>query len=730
MNLLNDIPVGEPGLDTLGWTPYAEQVASILKGVDTGDSSYVVSIVGQWGSGKTSLLNLINYALKDGAGDSIAVAHFNPWNYSDSNVMLRAFFSLIKKEFDDNTDLGKAIGRALSKYAALLLDAIGSAIELLSSGLSITDPKVSIVLKPISWIAKKWVAYIASKQEGVTENACLEDAKNELDKCLLKATKKLIVFIDDLDRLSSDEIRLVFKLVALTCSFPNVVYVLSFDRSVVTRALDSVQGVDGNQYLEKIVQLSIPVPALGRDAVKATINGWYESLYWDTGYEKAVQSRARDHRIAGSLLPLFKTPRQIIRFHNVLYTNKLKMHYELCPADLLGMTALQVFVPKLFDWLHLNPSYFVGMHDSEHQIDSESMLKMDSEYRALLEECGDAEHHLDSMLKVLFPKVGKLNVLNANSASCRISYIEGRICSPDLFRMFNGYQVKCGLNRAELMDVLCNAEGERLKELLCYEQKNGDLSSFVRMISEVPIHLSPKRACVLTGALSKYLGKDRDASHGLNGPLSFDAEYSDMLCRLCDRFDASAIVGTLIDSLDGLDDENAWGLSDFIRDEANRRVGDGGDSDNPVSSDEQFEVIKDWFDSVMKAGATKALFAGDIIPLLAWKTVKPNSYRKFEDSLLSDRNLAVLFEACRLSKWLLNASDGFNFQDIESGEAQVELGEVENLMNDASFKSLSYEAQLRVGALFLLIRKGNNRSIKTGVSVREAHDFIATYRAK
>lgn len=67
--------------------------------------------------------------------------------------------------------------------------------------------------------------------------------------------------VDDIDRLSNEEIRAILKLVRLTGNFPNLIYVLAFDRQRVEMALTS-SGFDGKSYVEKIVQQGIRVPEL------------------------------------------------------------------------------------------------------------------------------------------------------------------------------------------------------------------------------------------------------------------------------------------------------------------------------------------------------------------------------------------------------------------------------------------------------------------------------------
>ena len=91
--------------------------------------------------------------------------------------------------------------------------------------------------------------------------------KEKLIKELKKKKKKIIVVIDDIDRLSNEQIRMVFQLVNQVAGLPNVLYLLSMDKDVVVRALKNVQDCNGEEYLEKIVQVPFTIPKLDKDKV-------------------------------------------------------------------------------------------------------------------------------------------------------------------------------------------------------------------------------------------------------------------------------------------------------------------------------------------------------------------------------------------------------------------------------------------------------------------------------
>ena len=81
----------------------------------------------------------------------------------------------------------------------------------------------------------------------------------------------VLVIIDDIDRLSSEQIRLNFQLVASVAKFPNTAYLLVFDKEVVVKSLEKVQEVDGEDYLEKVIQMPIQIPDIHKGNLHAVL---------------------------------------------------------------------------------------------------------------------------------------------------------------------------------------------------------------------------------------------------------------------------------------------------------------------------------------------------------------------------------------------------------------------------------------------------------------------------
>ena len=189
-----------------------------------------VGIFGPWGSGKTSFVNLAR-AVFDSEG--VPVLDFNPWLFSGTEELLGRFFAELSAELRlrNLSDLGIA------------LEDYGNAF----TGSHWAVGTIAVIPK---FLGK----YLQHRYKGVSGH------REKLEK-ILKQCDKQVVVLDDVDRLSSFEIRDVFKLVRLTASFPNLIYVVPCDRHRVERALDEPeQGLSGSDYLEKIIQFPYSLP--------------------------------------------------------------------------------------------------------------------------------------------------------------------------------------------------------------------------------------------------------------------------------------------------------------------------------------------------------------------------------------------------------------------------------------------------------------------------------------
>ena len=212
--IINDIAIKSKDEDLLSYYSYAEKIQSVIQGYANNPEPLTIGIYGKWGAGKSSLLNLIEKHIeifhKDKGDKPYVKFHYNPWIYQTKEEMLFDFFETLtrKLHYSGNERLKKAGGfiKKYSKYLkAVKLSATVGVPKMFNAGIS---------FEPYEILQK-----LGEDLEG--EEKSLDQLKSDIDKSLSEANKKIIIFIDDVDRLDKDEIFTLFKLIKINADFKN-----------------------------------------------------------------------------------------------------------------------------------------------------------------------------------------------------------------------------------------------------------------------------------------------------------------------------------------------------------------------------------------------------------------------------------------------------------------------------------------------------------------------------
>ena len=166
-----------------------------------------------------------NIQADDGPEKQIIVVHFEPWNFTDTNQLLTQFFVRLANEFQKKGDKNLTkIGKALENYS----DAFGLLEWIPGVG------------APIASVSKWGFSRLGQKmQKGLDERDVLKQ-KDQVIKLLNTQSNRILVILDDIDRLSNEQIRYVFQLITSVAKFPNMTYFLVFDKEIVVEALKNV----------------------------------------------------------------------------------------------------------------------------------------------------------------------------------------------------------------------------------------------------------------------------------------------------------------------------------------------------------------------------------------------------------------------------------------------------------------------------------------------------------
>ncbi len=372
-----DNPIRRPEDDVLGRTRVANSFAEQVLALDAVEG-VVVGVLGPWGSGKTSFVNLARVYLEN---VGIAVLDFNPWMFSGADQLVESFFFELSAQLKLRPGLAE-VGQHVAEYGEVFsgmgwLPVVGSWIERARAA------------------AKLLAKILQRRQEGFSGRWA------KVEKALAALDEPVVVVLDDIDRLTSAEIRDIFKLVRLTANFPNVIYIVAFDRVQVEQALAD-QGIPGRDYLEKILQVTIDLPAVPAhvlnsqilsaidDAVSAVENrGPFDENVWTDVFIEVVR-------------PLIGNMRDVRRYAAAVHGAVRDLKGQIALTDLLALEAVRVFLPDVFREVHGAVAGLTTTSDlSCGGHEDQSHLK--EQIEQLINAAGDRADVVRALVRRLFP---------------------------------------------------------------------------------------------------------------------------------------------------------------------------------------------------------------------------------------------------------------------------------------------------------------------------------------
>ena len=321
-----DNPIRQAADDALGRAPAAQTFARHVLSLDASEG-VVVGVLGAWGSGKTSFVNLAREGFTQA---SIPVLDFNPWMFSGAQQLVESFFIEVSAQLKLRPGL-EAVADDLSDYGEAFaglgwLPVVGPWIE-----------RGRLATKTLGKL-------LSRRREGVSGR------RAKVEQALKKLDRPILIVLDDIDRLSTPEIRDVFKLVRLTASFPSIIYVLAFDRARVEDAL-AEQNIPGRDYLEKILQIAVDLPAVPEDVLNrqvfAAIDGALDGIdnpgrfdeeRWPDVYMEVIR-------------PLIRNMRDVRRYAGAIRGTVEALGEQIALVDVLALEAIRVFLPDVFSKL-------------------------------------------------------------------------------------------------------------------------------------------------------------------------------------------------------------------------------------------------------------------------------------------------------------------------------------------------------------------------------------------
>ncbi len=408
-----DRPIATSKADRLGRTAFAEALAERIRAWN-GHESLVISLCGEWGCGKTSLKNMVLESLNKGRQSNVDVLQFNPWEISGHGSVAASFFrelSVALNRHSSKEPAAKAAVQRLNLYSKFAsfggtsLKAIGKAMPFAG----VLGGPIVEALGDAATTTSEVAAKGAALQGDAPPELSLAEVKRLLAADMAKLKRPLLVVIDDIDRLTTDEIREVFQLVKANADFPNLIYLLMFDREIVARALDSIAGGRGHEFLDKIIQVLFHVPQPSMKRVHKVLFEGLDTHLAEVGVGERWETQRWSSVWPGALSLYFTNLRCVYRFLGSFSFQVSQMRngktFELNPLDLVVIETLRLFEPALYESLPARREILTGAQITQIFSEDEKKKKAQlTEQSALLSLIPESRRNaLSEILEALFP---------------------------------------------------------------------------------------------------------------------------------------------------------------------------------------------------------------------------------------------------------------------------------------------------------------------------------------
>lgn len=297
----HDLAIKEKREDRFGYVPYVETLAKGVLSTNVALHSYSLAITGEWGSGKTSFMNMLSGELRDDTGANIM--WFNPrqsrsWENIQEDFMMQLY--CVIKQFSQTLSIGNAVLRYIGE---LNIDSSWGFVKTL-----IND----------------------------VDRMLHENGRKEIERILRHRAKPLYIFIDDLDRLTALEMMEVFKLINKNAAFPYFYFITALDKARVNYMLSKYLGLEKvENYSDKYFNGEYHLPEKDYFKVVGNMNKLLTEkarAYHLKIAEKTISKHW--HAVQKKTVTCLLTPRDLIRFGNEFMAAYSQVVNDVCFEDL------------------------------------------------------------------------------------------------------------------------------------------------------------------------------------------------------------------------------------------------------------------------------------------------------------------------------------------------------------------------------------------------------------
>jgi hypothetical protein len=449
------------------------------------------------------------------------------------------------------------------------------------------------------------------------------------------------VVIDDIDRLTTEEVCLVFRLVKANADFPNTIYLLLFQRETAEKALDVISNGKGRDFLQKIVQVGFDLPAPTRASLDQVLLKKLDELLQPFIKEDEWENERWVNLWVGCLSHYFTNIRETYRFLNsftfMLNAFAREGTLEVNPIDLICIECIRVFEPAIYAEIRNNRSLLTDRVGDMARKEREELAKHLLELPRADKDCAK------SILMALFPELESCWANHGYGDEFpRIWTSKRRVCSPNFFDRYFILQLPKGqVSESVIRTVVSLSENrEALRQILVDLEKKGLLlAALERLESEQLLDTAknPLPYLLALADISDGLPKTKIHMFATSGSLLVRYAVNRVLARVNDTGRKIEIVTALINEADCVGLTSQW-----IQDVSDPQEGKA----YPKIENEALLMLKArWLDRVRTfAKQGRLLGVSDLRWVLPhWmQWADPSECRAWVASLVSDAKLTLM----------------------------------------------------------------------------------------
>lgn len=332
MSIVSEEPLINSVNDKLNRSIFAQSLARNINKYE-GNKSITIGLMGRWGIGKSSIINMVKEQIDI---NYIEIVEFNPWYFSGRKQLISDFFEVLGNRIGKSNDSLNKLSKDLKFYSKLLkpMTLIPQIAPLISVLTNLNDAGQTVLNEYLDY-----------------KNDDIYTMKEKINTGLNEYNKKILVIIDEIDRLENEEIKEVFQMVRALGDFNNVIYLMSFDKEKVIKVFKS-----GEDYLEKIINVPILIPEVNKDNINKyfidNLNTIFKGIsidntHWEKAYKFVFYNKFNDLR-------------EVNRFVNIIRFSKNEIIEELNVIDYLIISFIKMFEEDIYEFIKENKSVLIN----------------------------------------------------------------------------------------------------------------------------------------------------------------------------------------------------------------------------------------------------------------------------------------------------------------------------------------------------------------------------------